>query len=161
MKLFIKDIYKLIFPKNIFFSILFLSAEFTFKARRWVLYCFKNEYCNYLNDVFRLKSQKFEVREKHKTLGFTVKENLNLKIANYDWKNIYLKTGNYGIRKDNENNNPIKILVVGESHTFGWQVKNNQTWQACLNKNQNKFNFLNAGVPGDGPGLSFEVTIII
>ena len=155
MKLLQKDIYKLIFSKFIFFSILFLSAELAFKARRWVVYCYKNEYCNYLNDVFKLKSQKFEVREKHKTLGFTVKENLNLRIADYYWENINLKTGNYGIRKDKENNNPIKILVVGESHAFGWQVKNNQTWQSCLNRNQKKYNFLNAAAPGDGPGLSF------
>ena len=41
------------------------------------------------------------------------------------------------LRTSVKNNATSKVLTVGDSFTFGDQVNNDQTWQSCINKNQN------------------------
>lgn len=151
-----REIYISLLPKFILILIVFFSIEFSFKARRFIKYCYRNQACDFLVDVLRIKEgATFGLGAQHEKLGYVSKPNLNININNYGWDNINLKTIKHGIRYDEINNNPIDVLVVGESSAFGAQVKNNQTWQSCLNRKQNKYNFINAAVFGYGPGLSY------
>ncbi len=152
----IREIHNSLFPKLVLILIVFLSIEFSFKARRFILYCYGNQACDFFVDVLKIKEgATLGLSTQDEKLGYVSKPYLNIKINNYGWDNINLKTIEYGIRYDEKNNNPRDVLVVGESSAFGAQVKNDQTWQSCLNRKQSKFNFINAAVFGYGPGLSY------
>ena len=86
--------------------------------------------------------------EPHNLLGFKNQNNIQKLI-----KGKEITTLKNGLRGGFQNKNATtKILTVGDSFAFGYEVSDKETWQSCLNKNIKNKDFLNGGVGGYGTG---------
>ena len=65
-------------------------------------------------------------------------------------RKVIYKFGNYHNRKYDFNSNKEKILVLGDSFTFGWLLNDKDTFVYKLNKKFSNFHFINAGTSGWG-----------
>jgi len=70
------------------------------------------------------------------------------------WENIYVSIDRHGFRRNTDDNQDLAplakdILTVGDSFTFGDQVKNSETWPACLAQ-KTGLDVWNGGVFGYG-----------
>lgn len=90
-------------------------------------------------------------------LGYKIKNNLDISMSYKEQQNIHVKTNQYGFR-DNSGiygNTDMKILCIGDSHTFGLGVDQDETYPAQLQrllnqKSKTKIRIVNAGVPAYG-----------
>jgi hypothetical protein len=131
---------------------LFLRSYLTMKH-------YKNPYSNYWNKTwFRQSPANYITFDKE--LKFKTKSNLSLKNVDLPrWeKNSDITINSLGFR-DNRNNIKQKknerILLVGDSITFGSQVTDENTWSSCLEKKIN-IKTDNAGVPGYSAGQAVK-----
>ena len=124
---------------------------------------YKNPYSNYWGKTwFRLNPIKYISFDKD--LKFKTKPNLELKNVDLPrWENKSNITINRLGFRDNRNNFQQKgdqrILLVGDSITFGSQVTDTNTWSSCL-ENKLKIKTDNAGVPGYSAGQAVRRGII-
>ena len=83
---------------------------------------------------------------------YTLKRNYSHKIDRFNFKYFATyKFGEYRNRLTSEkilNNN--KILILGDSYTFGIYLKDKDTYVEKLQKDFRKFSFINSSVPGWG-----------
>jgi len=140
--------------------LLLLASEFYLRFRMANKICNERKDC-YTKKIFALRyldiksDPFFELLEFDKELGFVTKKNFEKYISsNKTTKPIKITLDSLGHRKSfsgNKSNFKRKrILTVGGDITFGTNVSDDNTWQYCLNKKQNKFVFENAGVPHYG-----------
>ena len=66
-----------------------------------------------------------------------------------------VRTNAAGLRADREfeptpESGVRRVLLVGDSYTWGWSVANEETWAACLERSLPGWEVLNLGVPGYG-----------
>ena len=133
--------------------IICLCGEFGYRLLRFARSC--KIKCDFSNLSIITSSQRnkwyFGITKFSQVLGYEPNSDLNLVINATGWKDIKLSTDSNGFR--NSNLNPaakFKILTVGDSFTFGYQVSDSDTWQSCLNKKFQNHGFVNAGVFGYG-----------
>ena len=88
--------------------------------------------------------------KKDEILGYTLNKNISVKL-----RDKIISTDEFGLRRSySEEKFSLKILTIGDSFAFGWEVSDKDTWQECLNKNIKGYHFLNGGVGGYGTGQS-------
>ncbi len=147
-----KTISKIVFANFATFIILILSAEITYRFLDFAKSCITQ--CD--RSIFTLHfkpNQKWNigVSRLSSKLGYEPRSNIDLVLNAPGWSNIKLSTDVNGFRNSYPNPNAkFKVLTVGDSFTWGDQVNDNDTWQSCLNKQLNEFEFINAGVFGYG-----------
>ncbi len=134
-------------------GILLLCGEFGFRLLRFARSCKITCDFSYLSIITSSQRNKWShgISRFSQVLGYEPNSDLNLVINAVGWKDIKVSTDSNGFR--NSNPNPaanFKILTVGDSYTFGDQVSDSDTWQACLNKRFKDYEFVNAGVFGYG-----------
>lgn len=134
------------------FAILLLCAEVTYRLLDFAKSCMTQ--CD--PSIFALhfkpnKKWNIGVSRFSPKLGYEPRSNIDLVLNAPGWKNIKLSTDANGFRNSYPNPNAkFKVLTVGDSFTWGDQVNDNDTWQSCLNRQLNEFEFINAGVFGYG-----------
>ncbi len=146
----------IVFLIGLFFLELSLRTYLTAKH-------YKNPYSNYWGKTwFRHNPIKYISFDKE--LKFKTKPNLKLKNVDLPrWeKNSDITINKLGFR-DNGNNfqqqDDQRILLIGDSITFGSQVTDTNTWSSCL-ENKLKIKTDNAGVPGYSAGQAVRRGII-
>ena len=124
---------------------------------------YKNPYSNYWGKTwFRYNPINYIIFDKE--LKFKTKPNIKLKNVDLPrWeKKSNITINRLGFR-DNGNNfeqkDDQRILLVGDSITFGSQVTDTNTWSSCL-ENKIKIKTDNAGVPGYSAGQAVRRGII-
>lgn len=92
-----------------------------------------------LIDYFNLeKFNKFKKNTYNFFLGWDLKPNFK-SYDQSDNNKISFSINKKGFRDSNFNNKKNKIITFGDSYTFCRQVKNNDTWQEFISKNNNIF----------------------
>jgi len=147
--------------------ILIFGAFFTLEVSLRIyltLKHFENPYVNYWGKTwYRFENKKIN--------GFNEDLLSDLIAVNYQkvnrarWKKNSKITINQNGFRENDNDisnykNEKKILVTGDSFTFGEQVSNNETWPAYL-ENKSKILVFNGGHPGYSAGQSLKKAIIL
>lgn len=91
--------------------------------------------------------QRYWVEHENKTGLFVNKKNYTHYLHRFNYYSATYKFGEYRNRiTRNISDNKKKILVLGESFTFGWLLKNETTFIDKLQKNFINYNFINAAV---------------
>lgn len=147
----------------IFLFSLLIASEFALRFRMVQKNCVEKKECN-LKKIFSLKYESkesepfFEILKYDKKLGFITKRNYKRAIIPPNkTKPVIISLDKRGLRissKGIKNNSKKRILTIGGDIAFGNNVSDEDTWQSCLNKKQDKFIFHNAGVPHYGTGQS-------
>ena len=117
-----------------------------------LLRCIKGETCRPQDSFSLIKADhQLGFSKRNSSTGYEPASNFKKHITLLpDWDNVLVTTKEHGIRSSATNTASKKVLTVGDSFTFGDQVSDHQTWQSCVNSNQNKFKMINAGVFGYG-----------
>ena len=146
---------KIVVFYSLFLALLPLLAEVFFRLVSYAKSCRSACDRTFLTKTFSLNSTAFskpEFTQYDRSIGFDLVAGSSIKgISNGpNQQNWGFSINDDKLRTSTRNNSSTKILTVGDSFTFGDQVNNDQTWQSCLNKNQNKLELLNGGVGGYG-----------
>ncbi len=155
-------ILKIIFINLLILFTLLIIIEF-FGRSIWTLRsCLKFENCDFKR-VINLKirddsflDQNIGLTKYDPLLGYIPNSGFDKKIIAHGWNNKKITISKNGFRS---NDNTIyldkKILVTGDSFTFGDQVSNKNTWPSCLERTS-KIGVANAGVYGYGAAQSLK-----
>ena len=73
---------------------------------------------------------------------------------NYHEFNTKIHANSAGLRDEEKALKKPKVLFLGDSHTFGWGVNQNETFSSLFQE-QTKTNTLNAGIPSYGTAREF------
>ena len=156
--IFVSKFLKILLINLIISLILFLFLELSLRSFLTLKH-FKNPYSSYWGKTwFRhdpIKYISFDKELKFKTIP-------NIKLKNVDlprWEeksNITInKLGFRDNGNDFQETDGQRILLVGDSITFGSQVTDKNTWSSCL-ENKVKIKTDNAGVPGFSAGQAVK-----
>jgi len=150
-----KKTVKIIIFYSLFLVLLPLLAEVFYRLTSFAKSCRSTCDSTLLTKTFDLNSTAFskpEFTTYDREIGFDLVAGSSVTgISNGgDRPNWGFSINDKKLRTSVKNNAPAKVLTVGDSFTFGDQVNNDQTWQSCLNKNQNQIELLNGGVGGYG-----------
>ena len=153
--------------KLILYNVLFLILFFTFSEILFRSYLsikhLKNPHVSYWGKTwyrfYQLNFTKFD-----ENLISVLKEVSHKNVDLPRWKKNSNITVNYKGFRDNNNHSIIfknkkKILVTGDSFTFGEQVSDEETWPSCLER-ETKLLVNNGGHPGYSTGQSLRKAII-
>jgi hypothetical protein len=146
---------KIVVVNLMLFLVLLIVAEILFRSVWSVRSCFRSK-CDF-SPIAALKVRKI-VRATDigftrfdELLGYVPREGFSATINANGWHG-----DNVTIRKDGFRSNgseppplPADVLVVGDSFTFGYQVSDNETWPACLERKLGR-GVDNGGVYGYG-----------
>tara|TARA_Y100000590_G_scaffold193239_1_gene219603 strand:- start:140 stop:1225 length:1086 start_codon:yes stop_codon:yes gene_type:complete len=125
---------------------------------------FNNPYAYYWGKTwYRFETPKINKFDENLISDLTKVKFENVDIAR--WKKNSNITINEKRFRENDNNlsnfvNKKKILVTGDSFTFGSQVSNNETWPSYLER-KSKILVFNGGHPGYSTGQSLRKAIIL
>ena len=149
---------------NILILLGFLIAiEGAIFVRRYFTSCFNKEKCNFESDVMLIIDSHFSklgLTVQDEILGYKPRPLFSKRINNQTgWPDVSVNIDKYGFRQSFKPFNPEDskkryVLTVGDSFTFGSQVSDEETWQSCLNKKQDQYIFVNAGVFAYGTAQS-------
>ena len=155
-------ILKVLLINLIVFLIGFFFLEFSLRTYLTIKH-YDNPYSNYWGKTwFRYKPINYITFDEE--LKFKPKSNLQLKNVDLPrWeKNSNITINDLGFR-DNKNNfkenDNQRILLVGDSITFGSQVTDINTWSSCLER-ETKIKTDNGGVPGYSSGQAVKRGLI-
>jgi hypothetical protein len=145
---------KIVVANLVIFLFLLIVAEILFRSVWSVRSCIRSE-CDF-SPIAALKVRKIEratdigFSRFDKLLGYVPREGFSASMNAAGWH------GKVTIRKDGFRSNgseppplPEDVLVVGDSFTFGYQVSDNETWPACLERKLGR-GVDNGGVYGYG-----------
>jgi hypothetical protein len=145
---------KIVVVNLVIFLFLLIVAEILFRSVWSVRSCIRSE-CDF-SPIAALKVRKIEratdigFSRFDKLLGYVPREGFSATMNAAGWH------GKVTIRKDGFRSNgseppplPEDVLVVGDSFTFGYQVSDNETWPACLERKLGR-GVDNGGVYGYG-----------
>jgi hypothetical protein len=146
---------KIVVVNLVLFLVLLIVAEILFRSVWSVRSCFRSE-CDF-SPIAALKVRKIErpadigFTRFDELLGYVPREGFSATMNTAGWHG-----GKVTIRKDGFRSNgseppplPAEVLVVGDSFTFGYQVSDNKTWPACLERKLGR-GVDNGGVAGYG-----------
>ena len=149
----------------IFLSILII-IEFFGRSVWTVRSCIKYESCDFKRLInFKIRDETFLDQNIGLTkydpfLGYIPNPGFDKNIKAHGWENERVTISKNGFRSnDNLNYFEKKILVIGDSFTFGDQVSNKNTWPSCLERTA-EIGVANAGVYGYGAAQSVRRAII-
>ena len=107
----------------------------------------------YPQNVFVVMPEEASSRifEKSNELPWMLRQNISERHRNIvgEW-DVTIKTNSLGLRNDElQKDNKTRILVLGDSFTFGYGVENNETYVNLLERRfNNSIGFINAGYAG-------------
>ena len=99
----------------------------------------------------------FGLSEFHSQLGYVPRANFSAIVNAPGWNSVNVNIDERGFRKNDllMLGMTPKILAVGDSFTFGYQVSDMHTWPACLQKKMG-LSVINAGVFGYGAAQALK-----